>query len=311
MARFIDDLRAPDTRIQKPWFVAEHLEAQWTAHTQKVFAILADRSIPVLLIDNVADYYYRASDQEYWDLGKDFPNLAPPYPMFWCEHKMPKLIHSKEKGDTDATAIGLVNGRVGVLVSAIPPSDVKGEGIPDTVKWILWCELFVDYGKRDVTGEATHGAFFYAIDAEGRLVDCPWMQTYSAPEWNDALKDLMIWFNPSLLAVSFLHCKNVRIDENHVPKPLAKKYHDRYGIEPTAYKTLVIEPLKAILKTEGGHGAGNSLPQAMHICRGHFRDYREGRGLFGKYHQLVWTPSVVRGTGKGKAAPPREIEVKV
>jgi hypothetical protein len=48
----------------------------------------------------------------------------------------------------------------------------------------------------------------------------------------------------------------------------------------------------------------------MHICRGHFRDYREGKGLFGKYKQLVWTPMTVRGT-RGKDAPAREIEIKV
>jgi hypothetical protein len=48
----------------------------------------------------------------------------------------------------------------------------------------------------------------------------------------------------------------------------------------------------------------------MHICRGHFKDYREGRGLFGKYHQLVWHPSLVRGT-KGDKPAAREIEVKL
>jgi len=42
----------------------------------------------------------------------------------------------------------------------------------------------------------------------------------------------------------------------------------------------------------------------------HFRDYREGKGLFGKYHQIVWTPMGVRGT-KGKDAPAREIMVKI
>ena len=48
----------------------------------------------------------------------------------------------------------------------------------------------------------------------------------------------------------------------------------------------------------------------MHICRGHFADYREGRGLFGKYKVQVWMPATVRGT-RGKSAPEREIEVKV
>jgi hypothetical protein len=30
------------------------------------------------------------------------------------------------------------------------------------------------------------------------------------------------------------------------------------------------------------------LPRALHIMRGHFKDYREGRGLFGKVHGMWW-----------------------
>lgn len=123
------------------------------------------------------------------------------------------------------------------------------------------------------------------------------------------MKSLMTWIHPVLLAVSFLHCKNVVLQDESVPKPLAKKYHLKTGQWPVRYKTLVIEPLKQILRHEGGSDR-NGLAKAMHICRGHFRDYRQGPGLFGKYHQLVWSPMTVRGT-KGKSVPPREIEVKV
>jgi hypothetical protein len=112
------------------------------------------------------------------------------------------------------------------------------------------------------------------------------------------------------LAVSFLHCKNVTLVDHAVDAPLAKKWKARHGFSPTPYHTLVIEPLKAILRGQGGAGQGTGLAKAMHICRGHFADYREGRGLFGKYKQVVWIPSMVRGT-KGKAAPPREMEIRV
>ena len=70
-----------------------------------------------------------------------------------------------------------------------------------------------------------------------------------------------------------------------------------------------IEPLKAILRTEG-RSDQVGVQKALHICRGHFRDYREGAGLFGKYHGVFWTPQIVRGT-KGTSAPPREIKIKV
>jgi hypothetical protein len=140
------------------------------------------------------------------------------------------------------------------------------------------------------------------------------MASFGDESVSEVMKNIMAWYNPALLAISFLHCKNVQLVDHAVDRKLAKRYRERHGgTAPTGYKTLVIEPLKAILRGEGrAHEHG--LAKAMHICCGHFKDYREGRGLFGKYKQLVWRPSVVRGTKrgtKGRGAPPREIEVKV
>lgn len=97
--------------------------------------------------------------------------------------------------------------------------------------------------------------------------------------------------------------------DNHTPPKLAKKYREKHGFDPSSYKTLIIEPLKQILRREGKSDTVG-VAKAMHICRGHFKDYRQGKGLFGKYHQLVWHDSLVRGT-KGTKPPAREIEVKV
>jgi hypothetical protein len=307
MPRLIDDLRAPGARLAKPHFVPPHRANQWRTIAGHVHNTLMNPALPVLLIDNVAEYFY-TSEQEHWDLRDDFPNLAPPYPAFWCEHKMVKRIHSKECGDTDVSAL-VPHGRIGLLIHGIDPTEANGEGIPENTRWILWCELFVDFGERNITATGPHGSVFLAIDANGVIINCPSMQSFAEQEHADVMRGYITWFNPAFLAMSFLHCKNVTVVDNHVDKALAKKYRARTGISPCSYKTLVIEPLKTILRGEGRSGE-LGLQKAMHICRGHFRDYREGRGLFGKYHQLVWQPSIVRGT-KGPSAPAREIEVKV
>jgi hypothetical protein len=307
MPRLIDDIRASG-RFGQPWFVARHREQAWARNAQIISQMLSDPQLPVILIDNVAEYLYKGSDQEYWSLDKDFPNLAPPYPQFWVEHKMVTEIHSKECGTSNVSAL-VPKGRIGILITAVDPKEATGEGIPENARWILWCELFVDYGRRDAPVDGPHGSIFLVIDSEGRAIDKPWMQAYTADGDHDIMKAFITWLHPAFLAISFMHCKNVVVENNEVPKPLAKKYRERHGgVQPTRYKTLVIEPLKQILKREGrSHEVG--LAKAMHICRGHFRDYRQGAGLFGKYHQLVWTPSVIRGT-KGTQAP-REVEVKV
>jgi hypothetical protein len=100
-----------------------------------------------------------------------------------------------------------------------------------------------------------------------------------------------------------------RVEHDRVPPSLAKKFRARYGTNPTPYRTLVIEPLKQILRHEG-RSDQVGVAKAMHICRGHSRDYREGRGLFGKYKQLKWTPQIVRGS-RGRSVPAPEVEVRI
>jgi hypothetical protein len=311
MPRLIDTIRK-DRAFQMPVWVAPEFENAWARQCQNLMPLIENPDLPILLIDNVSDYYYFGSDQEHWDLVKDFPNLAPPWPAFWAEHRLATKIHSKERGDTDLTHLmGQAKGKIGALVHALDPARITGEGeLPPGTRWILWCELFIEYGvHKDDRPTGPHGSVFFCVDADGHCVGKPWMQGFSSNEDVAVMKGLMTFFHPTLLAVSFLHCKNVVIEDQAVPKPLAKKYHAKTGHWPTRYKTLIIEPLKQILKHEG-HSDRVGAAKAMHICRGHFRDYREGRGLFGKYKQLVWTPSVIRGT-KGKHAAPREVEVRI
>jgi hypothetical protein len=307
MSRLIDDLRAPGAKLVMPYFVLPEKEHAWGQLAARLQELLMNPELPVLLIDPVADYYF-SSEQEFWDLRDDFPNLAPPYPAFWCECKMAKRIHSKEKGDSDLAAM-VPHGRVGVLIHGVSPADVEGTGIPANARWILWCELYIDFGRRGITADGPHGTVFVCVDANGAIVSLPQMQSFAGEEHAPIMKSYITWLYPAFLAICFMHCKNVTVVENRVPPPLAKKYQARHGIRPTNYKTLVIEPLKNILRTEG-RSDHVGVQKAIHICRGHFRDYREGRGLFGKYRQLVWMPSIVRGT-KGEKAPPREVEVKV
>jgi hypothetical protein len=311
MARLIDDLRAPNARVQMPFFVAPYLERDWAAMAARLHPLIMNPDLPVIDINNVAKYLYEGTDQEYFDISTDFPNLAPPYPAFWCEHKLARHIHSKECGDTDVGALGLgKDARMGALVHGLTCDQFRAEGdVPDNVKWVLWFELYIDYGMRGHYPTGPSGSIFLSVDEHGALIGAPWMQSFARASQTDMMKSLMVWIHPTLLAISFLHCGNVRVEENRIPAALAKKHRARYGVQPVAYKTLVIEPLKQILRSEGRAGQVG-LAKAMHICRGHFRDYREGRGLFGRYHKLVWTPSVVRGTRGGKA-PAREIEVKL
>ena len=171
MPRLIDDLRAPSARLAMPNFVPPHKEQAWDVLAKHLHNGIMWPELPVLLIDNVAEYFY-SCEQEYWNLRDDFPNLAPPFETFWCEHRVVRKIHSKECGDTDLSAL-VPNGRIGMLIISLDPKDCKGEGIPDNARWILWCELYVDYGIRGITAIGPHGSVFLCIDAEGVIIDRP------------------------------------------------------------------------------------------------------------------------------------------
>jgi hypothetical protein len=79
--------------------------------------------------------------------------------------------------------------------------DVEGEGIPAEVRWVLTFELFIDYGGGNIQG--SHGAIHIAVDASGRVVARPWMQTF-AREGEAGIVELITFTHPALLSFDWL-----------------------------------------------------------------------------------------------------------
>lgn len=122
-----------------------------------------------------------------------------------------------------------------------------------------------------------------------------------------------------LLTLSFLHCKNVALKTVEEPGPseqsapssrkAQKKKRQKHtalrdeqtqAIQPrptVTYHILDVEPMKKVLHTEG-QAEQQGLKRAIHICRGHFAHYEEGKGLFGKYHGTYWRTQHVRGSAE-------------
>lgn len=305
--------------FEMPRAIGEPWRREFSQFTGKLHAMIKQQwPFPVITVDNVAEYYYRGTDQEDWDIKRDFPNLAPPYPMFWMEHTLPDNLRSEKYGVMDFGFVGK-RAKVGALYIAVDPSQAKlekmheGDELPEGTRWLYLIEMFEYWGiaGRDEFPEGPLGTYMLCVDEQGRLLGQPWTQGFfdpDDPEVCQYIQAAMCFLHPHLLAISFMHCKNVVIEDNVTPEKLAKRTFERHGYRPAPHKTLVIEPLKQVLRHEGG-SEKHGLAKAMHICRGHFKDYRQGKGLFGKLHQLVWHPFTVRGTQGDKPAP-REIKVK-
>lgn len=106
-------------------------------------------------------------------------------------------------------------------------------------------------------------------------------------------------WHTALLAISFLHCKNVYLHDVKPPlQTVHNKAQKRRGVkpyQPVPYKVLDIRPMREVLRTEG-QSERVGTKKALHIARGHFRHYENGRGLFGKYKGTFWVPQHIRGS---------------
>jgi hypothetical protein len=96
---------------------------------------------------------------------------------------------------------------------------------------------------------------------------------------------LRAYLHTALLSLSFLHCRNIGLEEVkpalQVPHTKAQKRRGEKPFQPVTHKVLNIWPMREILdKKQREKGVGTA--RAMHFCRGHFVHYKDGRGLFGR-----------------------------
>lgn len=255
-------------------------------------------SAPIIDISNVADYYFTGTSQDFFDIREDFPSVAPPFPVFWMEWMTPSTL--KNRSGDEAISVRTRNGALWQFrtVSEIGSGDFCGglnhQAIelahrnPGT-KWIGLAGRFVAQGH--TTYPSVFGSM-YAIADDGRPLAHALVFDTRTRIGKEEANALLAGFHSDLLAISFMHCKNVTVLETK--RSFAERHASR-GKRPTVKMyTLSIEPMKQVLKNEG-KSEEIGIRKALHICRGHFKDYRQS-GLFGKIKGIFWWDSAVRGS---------------
>lgn len=105
-------------------------------------------------------------------------------------------------------------------------------------------------------------------------------------------------FETIRMAVSLMNMKNIEyVDE---PNKELKEYQNKKKFKKnpkTIYKVLVIAPIKKILIRDGKIES-NGVIRALHLCRGHIREYSEDKKLFGKISGRFWISPHTRGNKK-------------
>jgi hypothetical protein len=290
---------------------AYDLSRRWVAELDKA-------NPAIVLIDNVANYYWEGTP-ETWAIT-DFPSLAPPWPLTFLEYRAPSKIIDREgstpfdrealgqhfgilldsvEAGTDITFRPQLPGTLARILPGhredlVPPA---GEGI----KWMQEASVFSEL-HGDI---ALVGTFAWGLNDDGVFHEAwkdlgglpflaPFSPNMSFEEKMPLAHSCWCYLAPALLAISFIHCRNTVIRDVEPESPRLRKANLKRGKPPyVRYKTLEIEPIKKVLSVQG-NAAATGLKHALHICRGHFKDYRE-HGLFGKYKDLYWWDMHVRG----------------
>lgn len=274
--------------------------------------------------DNVAAYYYSGTDQEYWD-HRDFPNVTPPTANFFIDFKPPSKIVSEKYGVVpwhselrpytwgihnlafDLETIDPVHS-IGWVKYFLGPLDDLEDVLYRTkhdIRWVVESCLFAEMEKEK---PMIFWAWRWFVSPNGELVDpldsgralmavnvpkiVSGIPMPSELEVHTAI-GVLPFLHCEWLFLSFLHTKNTFVITVKPPDKLKKKAERKRGIEIHEYQMLEIQPLKDLLESEG-RAKEVGLRRALHICRGHFRDYRK-HGLFGKYKGIFWFDTHLRG----------------
>ncbi|MDP2720462.1 MAG: hypothetical protein Q8O75_00775 [bacterium] len=252
----------------------------------------------LVVIDNVADYYYSQRLGDFFSTA-DFPNVMLPFELCFFEFRLPPLSRAPVGSE-----------EVGVFMAMREPDEFLRNTYPAVlgqggVKFYLECRFFVrQAGYKQALFVAQ---YLLPVDKDGQAV---------SP--NDRMQGVTNIFIPGLgkddneanlrfihqsvifptfLALSFMHCRNVRMRQEVPPPKLSKSHQKKQGRPLLRYHVLQIDHMKSVLEREG-HASMEGLKKALHICRGHFATYGSGgKGLlFGKLSGRYWIPMHVRGT---------------
>jgi hypothetical protein len=284
--------------------------------------MIFQKGMPKILITNVIEYF-----AEHWrETGKmmeNIPNAAPPFNMCWFEGLIPESgygitaqgpthigatyvaidIQNPDPDQTDRTEPGMTEVE----------REIFGHLTYDdsNVRWITHiigaCKPPERLGYTDTWAPTLHliqlvngdGSVAVGIVSGFGIFSDEHTDSLSPKMRNEGHIIQLFSMVPHMLAISFLHCKNVELVERtqvfHTDtRQNGARLKKKSKLAKVRYHMLTVEPVRKVLATEGNIDKVG-MDKALHICRGHFKDYRE-HGLFGRYKGIYWWNQQLRGS---------------
>lgn len=255
---------------------------------------------------NISDYYWSTSEKETW-LKEDFPCCKLPIDPMFVEFKRPPCINN---GGVKESSNHMPN-LFGWIFTNVSYDDVKNN-MPKEALDILHIDkdsnnivrgvlIFAVKHPNGKFIKSMSGISIINMDYYGKIINYNsypfFTENIGLEKYKIFSHDQNMFLKPALLALSFMHCKNITINVCE-PNRIVNRERIKCGLKPfVRYNIIDIEHMKQILKTEG-ESEKNGIKKALHICRGHFSTYTEEKPLFGKIAGTFWVPQHVRGSAK-------------
>lgn len=258
---------------------------------------------------NVARYFeenYIGADRDFAAWQDDLKCLVPPHGKFFVEWERPNIPNTK---------------RMGVLFVACAAHEAESvacrmffrEGVKSTLekiaayradvrcKWIYLTIDFLEFMPEEGYTSRLRGPFHVGVTsvAEDGSVLANWFQLGSGIEREDSIRvlaaSLVGW-----TAVAMLNCQNIVTDAHQIPEPFQKS-RKKSGKRPlVSFHTIRVDLDKTPRQVAADTLPGDGSTPRRHKKRGHMKDYRGGKGLFGRYKGVwYWGPTLAGSEEEG------------
>lgn len=313
MSRFADDIRRHR--------LVERLDIGGVPYRENRQLIALCRSVIHTALDDHPDDLHQTPVFEVSAVGEmldnqpievDQPSMRPPYDLCWAEYARPHspayfgavylttdLDVPPEEPEPVGSVMGDLRNLLDTELAARPPT------LP--ARWqVTAVPAAANRSGRAFTG---FGVMAYYLDEHGDAISNGWVAAKGCPMAPDGDGP---WFGSfcSIIgrAFSLLNCANVGTAIHRAPPKVQRARARRKAPPMVDYRTLTIGRPGA---RSGGTTAQSDAEVRLHLRRGHFADYRNGAGLFGRpeLRRVFWiSPTLVGNVEAGEVRKDYRVE---
>lgn len=284
---------------------------------------------------NVHDYFQANHQLHNWEDLRSFFAVRPPFPRMVLTYD--HAFKNKQDGRIYERHVDVIVTERNLEFFSHYFKDeaniIKGQ-INELTKMIATVspDRFLEV-RMGIDAQEVPGRWFVMIDASGKVLtngdlgwvfvkdyrEDSWINRMTAQTGDDMQEIIQDFFSKhgaiALATLQFMNCKNVEVVD-HTPSRQQRRHAERTGTrQPVTYKTLVIHPMgrKHIQAVAGQDQLVSGVqPIALHICRGHFKDYRleagsEGLGRWHVHGVWWWSPQVRGSAATGRVVKDYEV----